>query len=248
MDPLELSAVTVSYGAAAVLDKIDLAIPPGQRVALVGPNGSGKTTLLRTLAGIVKAESGAVRPAAGLTRPEIARRIAFLPQEEHWEFGFSVEEVVRCGRYAFATTVFGESAEDRAAVDEALGAVGLADLRERPITELSGGERRRAVLARVLAQKAPALLLDEPTTALDLEHKQAVLRALAALESTVVFATHDLDAAAAYAERIIVLDRGRVAADGAPHDVVTEQLLSEVFHVRAQVLVQNGKIHVVAEI
>ena len=133
-------------------------------------------------------------------------------------------------------------------MDEALAAVGLSDLRERAITELSGGERRRVVLARTLAQQAPSLLLDEPTTALDLEHKQAVLRALAASSGTILFATHDLDAAAAYAERIVVLDRGRVAADGKPADVLTEALLKEVFHVHAQIVRDGDRIHVLADL
>jgi len=247
MTSLRASHLTVRYDARVALRDVDLEIPEGERVALIGPNGSGKTTLLRTLAGVLAPDAGSVQPAGDLDRREVARRIAFLPQEEHWEFPFSVEEVVACGRFAHAVSLFRESATDLAAVDTSLAAVGLGALRARPITELSGGERRRAVLARALAQRAPALLLDEPTTALDLEHRAAVLRALADFGGTVVLATHDLDAAAACCGRIVVLDGGRVVADGPPAGIITVALLRDVFHVEARVLVEDGRIHVIPE-
>ncbi len=246
MEGLELSGVTVRYGGRTALDRVDLRIAPGEHVALIGPNGSGKTTLLRALAGILRPSEGAARPAGGLTREEVAKRIAFLPQEEHWEFPFPVEEVVSCGRYAHAPGLFRESVEDHAAVDTALAAAGVAALRGRPITELSGGERRRVMLARALAQRAGALLLDEPTSALDLEHRHAVLAALRDFRGSVVLATHDLDAAAMCASRVVVLAGGRVVADGAPAAIVTEALLREVFRVDARVLRDGDRIHVVS--
>jgi iron complex transport system ATP-binding protein len=248
MGALELASATVRYGAHTALESVDFEVPAGQRVALIGPNGSGKTTLLRALAGILRPDVGTARPADGLTRRELARQVAFLPQEEHWEFPFPVEDVVACGRYAHAPGLFREAIEDHAAVDTALAAVGLAPLRSRPITELSGGERRRAVLARALAQRAPALLLDEPTTALDLEHRHAVLKVLAGFSGTVVLATHDLDAAAAACERVVVLAGGRVVADGTPEAILTEALLRDVFHVTARVLREDGRIYVITEI
>ena len=248
MDVLEVAGVTVRYGARTALDRIDLSIPGGQSVALIGPNGSGKTTLLRTLAGICAPDAGTVTPAGSLSRREIARRIAFLPQEEHWEFPFAVEEVVGCGRYAHAPGLFRTAIEDHVAVDTALAAVGLAQLRTRAVTELSGGERRRAVLARALAQRAAVLLLDEPTTALDLEHRQAVLSVLGGLAGTVVLATHDLDAAAACCERVVVLSGGRIAADGPPLEIITAELLRRVFHVEARVFREDGRIHVVTKL
>lgn len=248
MDSLQLIGVTVCYGDREALSNLDLRIDAGERVALIGPNGSGKTTLLRTLAGILRPASGDVKPAAGLSRREIATRVAFLPQNEFWEFPFLVEDVVRCGRYAFATALFGESEKDRAAIERAIEAVGLDALRTRPVTELSGGERRRAVLARALAQETPVMLLDEPTTALDLEHRHAVLKALAEREGSVVFSTHDLDAAAGYARRVVVLDHGRVVADGTPEDVVTVELLRDVFRVDARIIREGERIHVITEI
>jgi len=240
MAALELSGVTVRYGTRVVLDAIDLRVGERERVALIGPNGSGKTTLLRALAGIVKPDAGRARPAGDLDRAALARRLSFLPQEEFWEFPFTVAQVVACGRFVFRD-------HDAGAVEGAIARVGLAGLRDRPITELSGGERRLALLARSLAQQAPALLLDEPTTALDLEHRHAVLSILAALEGAVLLSTHDLDAAASCA-RVVVLDKGRIAADGAPGQVLTVDLLRDVFHVEARILREEGRIHVVAPV
>lgn len=251
MDALSWDRLSVGYGGRRVLDGLSGRIARGERVALAGPNGGGKTTLLKALAGLLPYE-GEVRIDAEesrlLRRGEIARRLAFLPQEEHWEFPFALEEVVRCGRYARATSMFGETAEDRAAIDAALRAVDLGAARARPVTEVSGGERRRAALARALAQEAPILLLDEPTTALDLEHRQAILRVFAAHRGTLLFATHDLDAAAAICDRILLLEGGRVAADGPPAGVLTPESLRRVFRVEARVLRDGGRIHVVVDL
>jgi iron complex transport system ATP-binding protein len=242
---LSLDSVTVRYGDRAVLHDVSIAIPAGQRVALLGPNGSGKTTLLRTLAGILAPERGQVAPITGLRRAEAARLVCFLPQEEHWEFPFTVEQVVGCGRYAWAESLFFESEADRAAVAGALASVGMEEFRERPITELSGGERRRAMLARALAQGADALLLDEPTTALDLKHRRAILDAFGALGGTLVFSTHDLDAAAAACERLVMLSEGSIVADGTPEEVLTEARIREVFGVAVRIRREGGRIHVV---
>jgi len=248
MADLEVRAVTVRYGAHTALCDVHLRVVEGERLALVGPNGSGKTTLLRVLAGILQPDEGEVLPLEGLDRRAIARRIAFLPQEEHWEFPFSVEDLVRCGRYARTTALYRDSPRDDAAVESALAAVGMTDLRARPITALSGGERRRAMLGRALAQEAPVLLLDEPTTALDLKHRHAVLRAFAALRGTVVLSTHDLDLAAAACPRVVMLAGGRVVADGPPGEVITVARLREVFGVDVRVVREEGRLHVVAPI
>ena len=248
MSELALRSVTVHYGTRAVLQDVSLSIPAGQRVGLLGPNGSGKTTLLRTLAGILTPDRGEVEPISGMRRQDVARLVCFLPQEEHWEFPFTVEQVVGCGRYAWSESLFFESETDREAVQGALRAVGMESFRERPITELSGGERRRAMLARALAQDAAALLLDEPTTALDLKHRQAILEAFGALTGTLVFSTHDLDAAAAACERLVLLSEGSIVADGTPAEVLTEQRILEVYGVAVRVRSEEGRIHVVTQV
>jgi len=243
---LEARALTVRFRGRTVLDGVDLALREGERTALLGPNGSGKTTLLRALAGVLAPDAGTVSPAAGLDRRSLARRVAYMPQSERWEFPFTVDEVVRGGRYVHAAGLFGESAEDRAAVDGALAAVGLAALRGRAVTELSGGEQRRVALARTLAQRAPVLLLDEPTTALDLEHRRAVVAVLASFPGTLVVATHDF-AAASRLDRVVLLRAGRVVADGAPADVLDAAHVEEAFGVRARVVEVGGVRHVVPE-
>jgi iron complex transport system ATP-binding protein len=241
---LELAHATVRYGSHVALREVSFALADGERVALIGPNGSGKTTLLRALAGIEGVASGSARPVAGMARRDVARLLAYVPQEEFWEFAFPVSEVVACGRYAHVDALFGDSAADREAVDEALAAVDMTALRDRPVNAISGGERRRAILARALAQRAAALVLDEPTTALDLGHREAVLRAVSAYRGAVLFATHDLDAAAAIAGRIVVLAAGRIVKQGSPREVLTESLLYEVFDVRARVIEEGGRLHV----
>ena len=213
MAMLELDGVTVELGGRKALDGVSLRVEAGERVALIGPNGGGKTTLLRALAGLVAPVAGTVRPSGN--RLEIARLLAYVQQEEFWEFDFPVRDVVACGRFAH-----GDGGDH--AVDRALSRVALEEFAARPITALSGGERRRVFVARALAQETPALLLDEPTTALDLRHREAVLDALRAFDGAIVMATHDLDAARELATRVVALKEGRVVREGAPDAVLAE--------------------------
>ncbi|MEM8882642.1 MAG: ABC transporter ATP-binding protein [Planctomycetota bacterium] len=238
---LELRDATVRFGARPVLSAVSLAVEPRERVALIGPNGGGKTTLLRALAGLLPLDAGEALPIGDCSRREAAHHVAYVPQEEFWEFEFPVREVVACGRYSYTDTLTAE----REAVDRALAAVALEDLADRSITELSGGERRRVIVARALVQQTPALLMDEPTTALDLRHRAAVLRAMRSFEGAILFATHDLEAAARLADRIVVLHEGGIRTQGAPADVLTEELLRELFGVEARLLRDDeGTLHV----
>ncbi|MDB1087825.1 heme ABC transporter ATP-binding protein [Streptomyces sp. ACA25] len=226
--------VSVRLGGRTVLSGVDLSVTAGEVLALVGPNGAGKSTLLSVLAADTPAGAGEVRiagrPAGAWGARELAMRRAVLPQDASLSFPFTVEEVVRMGRAPWAGTPAEDS--DDAAVAQALGATEAAEFAERPFSALSGGERARVALSRVLAQRAPLLLLDEPTAALDLRHQELVLRICrerAAAGDAVVVVLHDLGLAAAHADRVLVLRHGTVAGDGPPAAVLTEELLRNVY-------------------
>ncbi|MFE5072247.1 MULTISPECIES: heme ABC transporter ATP-binding protein [Streptomyces] len=230
----EARGLGIRLGRRQVLDAVDLTARAGEVVALVGPNGAGKSTLLAALAADLPAGSGEIRidgrPAAAWSPPELALRRAVLPQSAALSFPFPVEDVVRMGRAPWAGTA--KEDEDDVAVASAMEATEVTRFAARPFSALSGGERARVALARVLAQRAPLLLLDEPTAALDLRHQELVLRICrerAAAGDAVVVVLHDLGLAAAYADRAVVLRDGRVAVDGPPAEVFTGELLGEVY-------------------
>lgn len=226
--------VRVVRGRRAVLDGAGIEVRAGEVLALVGPNGAGKSTLLSVLAGDLAPAAGTVRiggrAAGDWSAPELALRRAVLPQTAELSFPFPVAEVVRMGRAPWAGTE--REAQDEAAVAEAMAATEVAEFATRPFSALSGGERARVALARVLAQRAGLLLLDEPTAALDLRHQELVLRVCrerAAAGDAVVVVLHDLGLAAAHADRVGVVHGGGVAADGPPAGVFGEELLSRVY-------------------
>ena len=228
---------------APLFERLDLAIEPGDCVGLIGPNGSGKTTLLRLLCGLLRPESGEVllegHPVRGMRPRERARILALVPQESRLQFNFSLLEVVLMGRSPHLPRLALERPEDHAAARRALAAMDLAGLEERHLLDLSSGERQRALIARALAQEPRAILLDEPTAFLDLRHRLEIHDILARLNRerglTVVTVSHDLNLAARYAARLIVLDRGRIAADGAPAAVLTPDLVRAVYETEAVV-------------
>ncbi|MET9101338.1 heme ABC transporter ATP-binding protein [Streptomyces antibioticus] len=235
----EADGVWVRLGGRDVLCGVDVRVRAGEVLALVGPNGAGKSTLLAALAADLPAAAGTVRihgrPAAGWSAPELALRRAVLPQAAVLSFPFTVADVVRMGRAPHDSS----PAEDEAVIAEAMAATEVTRFAARPFSALSGGERARVALARVLAQRAPLLLLDEPTAALDLKHQELVLRLCrerARAGDAVVVVLHDLGLAAAYAHRVAVLHEGRVAADGPPAEVFTGRLLSEVYDQPVEVL------------
>ncbi|MCX4822681.1 heme ABC transporter ATP-binding protein [Streptomyces sp. NBC_01142] len=240
-DLVEVRGLHVRLGQREVLGGIDLAARAGEVLALVGPNGAGKSTLLAAVAADVPAAQGVVRiagrPVTEWSAPELALRRAVLPQSADLSFPFPVGEVVRMGRAPWAGT--GLEEEDDSAVAEAMAATEVGEFAARPFSALSGGERARVALARVLAQRAPLLLLDEPTAALDLRHQELVLRICrqrAAAGDAVVVVLHDLGLAAAYADRVAVLHGGRIAAEGPPAEVFDDELLSRVYRQPVEVL------------
>lgn len=227
--------MAVRRGERVVLDGVDLEVRVGEVLALVGPNGAGKSTLLAALAGDHPVAAGEVtvgdRPLAEFSAAALARRRAVLPQQHAVGFAFTALQVVRMGRAVWART--DRSREDETTVAAALAEADVTHLAHRPFPALSGGERARVALARVLAQDTQTLLLDEPTAALDLGHQETVMqvvRGRADAGTAVVVVLHDLNLAAAYADRVCVLAGGRVAADGPPAQVLTGELLTRVYH------------------
>lgn len=239
--PLRLSGVTVRFGARTALADVHLEARPGEFVALAGPNGSGKTTLLRAVLGFLAPDQGAVelfgRPVSSLTVLERARSVAWVPQGESPRDDVRLFDYVLYGRYPYHGPLDAETADDRAIASRVLEEVGLADRAEDGILSLSGGERQRAILGRALAQTSPLLLLDEPTSHLDIGHQLDLLDRVRRLTEggkvTVIAALHDLNLAARFADRIVVLSRGRRVADGPPSAVISEELLAEVWGVVA---------------
>ncbi|HTZ61979.1 MAG TPA: ABC transporter ATP-binding protein [Thermoplasmata archaeon] len=236
-----LDGVSVRYGSRRALQEVTLGVEPGEFVALAGPNGSGKTTLLRVLLGFLAPDSGRATLLGDDLRDlpirERARRVAWVPQEESPRDDVPILDYVLYGRYAHLGPLEAESPHDRAVAIAALASVGLADRAGDGILSISGGERQRAILARALAQEAPVLLLDEPTTHLDIGHQLDLLERVQALSReqgvTVIAALHDLNLAARFADRIVVLSRGRVHADGSAAVVLSEELLARVWGVAA---------------
>ncbi|GAA3992625.1 heme ABC transporter ATP-binding protein [Thermobifida alba] len=230
-----------SYGSRTVLDDVSLDVRTGEVLALVGPNGAGKSTLLAALAGDSPPDRGEVtvlgRPLAEWSPAELALRRAVLPQNFTVSFPFDVIDVVYMGRAPWAA-VGGADDDDRVVAD-AMAATEVTALASRKFPALSGGERARVMLARVLAQQTQVVLLDEPTAALDIRHQELVLRIArerAAQGDAVVVVLHDLALAAAYADRVAILSEGRIAAYGPPAEVFTARLLSDVYSYEVEIV------------
>jgi iron complex transport system ATP-binding protein len=236
---LELRAIQAGYPnrAEPVLHGINLRAEPGDMVALIGPNGAGKSTLLKVAGGVLKPASGqavlAGRDLARLRPREIARQVAVVPQEGPVPSGLLVREMVDLGRTPYVRLLLGPTARDRAAVEWAVDAAGVAHLADRFVDELSGGERQRVILARALAQQPRLLLLDEPTANLDLHHQVAMLELVRGLTReqrlTVVAAVHDLQLAALFCDRVVLMNAGQIVSQGSPEAVLTAPLLLETF-------------------
>ncbi len=241
---LSAQQVEFAYNGHAVLHQIDVSLERGGLVALLGPNGSGKTTLLKILNGILSPRAGRVTwdgtDLTTLKRREIARRIALVPQELNAPFAFTVREMVLLGRTPHVRPLVGETARDREAVETALKLTDTRALADRFFGDLSGGERQRVVIAMALAQAPELLLLDEPTVHLDINHQIEVLELVRQLNRerglTVLATMHDLNLASLYFDRLILLNKGCVMAEGTPQRVLSRERVEEVFG--AEVMVQ----------
>lgn len=236
---IRLAGVTVRYRERVALEAIDLSIEAGERVALIGGNGAGKSTLLRVVAGTLVPPVGEVsllgQSLATLDRMAIARRLGVVPQAASLPFSTRVEELVGLGRIPHQDPFRGPRPSDRAAVAAAIARVGVEDLVGRDARELSLGERQLVLIAMAIAQDTPILLLDEPTVHLDLRHQVAAMDLLVDLNeregSTVVAVLHDLGLAAHFFPRLVLLDHGRIIADGSPAEVLTDDRIGSVFGV-----------------
>jgi len=241
---LSFRQVSIAYGRSAIVEGLDLAIAPGAFTALVGPNGSGKSTILGALAGLLTAKAGTIhldgRILSGLSTREIARRVGVLAQGPVAPEGLTVLDLVRQGRYPHRALFGRWSAMDDNACADALALTGMEDLTARPLESLSGGQRQRAWIAMALAQETGILLLDEPTTFLDLAHQIEVMHLIADLVAnrgkTVVAVLHDLNQAARYADHMVMLKAGKIAAAGRPEVVMTAEIVEHVFGVAATII------------
>ena len=243
MTAISLEGVTVTLGGREVVRQVTTEIETGEWIALIGPNGAGKTSLLRAVAGLLPCEGSVSLEGmrlADLGRRQRAQRLALVPQEPQTPGWLTVAEYVLMGRSPYLRPLAREGEADRGAAGRALSRLDLTELAERTLGTLSGGERQRVVVARALAQEASIVLLDEPTASLDIGHQQQALDLLDALRATegltLVAAMHDLTLAAQYADRVLLLDAGRVVADGTPADVLTEDALELHYGARVRVV------------
>ncbi|WP_030189591.1 ABC transporter ATP-binding protein [Streptomyces violaceorubidus] len=240
---LAARGVTVGYGARSVIDGLDVAIPPGVITTIIGPNGCGKSTLLRTLSRLLRPTGGTVvldgEDIAALRTRDVAKKLGLLPQAPVAPEGLTVSDLVARGRHPHQSWLRQWSSDDAEVVRRALAMTGVSDLADRPVDSLSGGQRQRVWISMTLAQGTDLLLLDEPTTYLDLAHAVDVLDLVDDLHEsgrTVVMVLHDLNLATRYSDNLVVMKEGAVLAQGHPRDVITADLLREAFGLRAMVI------------
>lgn len=241
---MEARKLSLAYDSQVIIEKLSTTITTGEITALVGPNGCGKSTLLRGLARLLKPQTGEVlldgNAIHSLPTKELAKQLGLLPQGPIAPEGLTVYELVAQGRYPHQGFFQQWSLEDERVTQEAITVTNMIEFADRPLDTLSGGQRQRAWIAMTLAQKTPFLLLDEPTTYLDIGYQMEVMELIEQLnkerQMTILLVLHDLNQAARYSQRMIVLSQGEIVADGAPEAVLTQRLLAEVFKVRANIV------------
>jgi len=245
---VDLRDVRFGYGARRVLDGVSLSLARGEVLALLGANGSGKSTLLRLLLGACRPDAGTVlldgQPFARWSRTEVARRLAYVPQSHVPPFPYTVADIVALGRLPWRGRFGAASADDRAIVAASIERLGIGHLAARRYTEISGGERQLALIARALAQQATAIVMDEPATALDYGHQWRLLdlvRELAREGRSFVMSTHTPEHALHVATRVALLEGGRIVADGAPAEVVTPEAIERLYGLRVEAVAAGGR-------
>lgn len=226
-------------GGTEILHGVEIHIHKKELIGLLGPNGSGKSTLLRCIYRTLKPTDGAVfldgKPIEEYSYKESARRISVLAQHNYYNFEFSVEDVVMMGRAPHKRALDRDTREDYQLVSKCLKMVGMDSFRKRAFSTLSGGEQQRVILARALAQQTPCLILDEPTNHLDIKYQIQMMNLIKGLDRTIVSAIHDLNIAAMYCDRIYVMKEGKIIASSTPEEVLTPELIRQVYEVNAEV-------------
>jgi iron complex transport system ATP-binding protein len=249
---IECSGVSFSYGRGDILKDISLTLGRGSMLGILGANGAGKSTLLKVLTGILKPRKGEVlfnkKPLLSLDRKEIAKRIAYIPQDPVFAFPFRVYEVILMGRAPYIGRFEFERETDREATDLAMDTVGIAHLKNRLITETSSGERQLASIARALVQEPDVMILDEPATFLDIRHRSEIMKLLRKLREErgiiIIAATHDIFTALYYFDEIVMIKDGSVFAEGKTDEVVNQENLSSLYETEVSVKREGGKVFV----
>lgn len=243
MPSIQAKNLTLSYGQKPIFSNLDLLVPPGKITVFIGSNGCGKSTLLRSLARLLKPQEGSIlldgSEIAKLSSKEVARRLAILPQGPIAPEGLTVHQLVKQGRYPYQSWLQQWSHEDEKMVKKALEVTHMNELSARSVDSLSGGQRQRAWIAMTLAQNTPTILLDEPTTYLDMTHQIEILDLLFDLNEqenrTIVMVLHDINLACRYAHHIVAVKEGRIYAQGEPETIMNERLIRDVFDMECQV-------------
>ena len=242
--------VEIALGGTPILKKIGIDVADREFVGVIGPNGSGKSTFLKCIYRVLKPEGGAIlldgTPLPEMSVRESAKKVAVLSQQNYYNFEFSVRDIVLMGRSPHKRMMERDTREDYAIVEDALRKVGMEAYGDRVFSTLSGGEQQRIILARALAQQTPCLILDEPTNHLDIKYQIQILDVVSSLGVTVLAAFHDLNIAARYCDRIYAVNDGKIVACGTPEEVLTPELLRELYEVNAEVFPDSeGKPHII---
>lgn len=243
MPELSLEKVSFSYDSSFSLQNINMSIPEKGFLSLIGPNGSGKTTLLKIMSGLIKPKSGTVRLGHDhineLGARELAKQIAVISSSQYFEFPFSVETIISMGRFPHLSRLQQLDQNDLEIVEKALHITQTTHLKNRPISQLSSGERQRVLIARTIAQQTPFLMLDEPNTHLDIKHQISIFRLLQELNKnhnmSIVIVLHDLTAAATFSQTVALLDRGKLLTIGLPQEVITSENIKTVYGVNVEI-------------
>lgn len=241
--------ISLSYGVKEILKDVSIEAESKEFIGVIGPNGSGKSTLLKCIYRILKPDKGCVMldgcKVQEMSYKSSAKKMAVVAQHNYYNFDFSTREVVLMGRSPHKKAMERDHATDYAIVNEALDAVGMSNFADRSFSTLSGGEQQRVILARALAQQTPYLIMDEPTNHLDITHQLQLLKIIKNLNITVISAIHDLNIAAMFCDRIYVMKDGKIIANGSPREVLTRELIREVYQVESEIVEDSrGNMHI----